>query len=70
MIDNGTGKLHTKDEAAEILHVSPITIHRQIKAGKLGNYRFGAKVMISRQHVENYLALCERTPRIEPKAVA
>ncbi len=31
MIDTGTGKLYTKGEAAKILHVSPITIHRQIK---------------------------------------
>lgn len=63
MYSEGKEKLYTKHEAAEILHISPITVHRQIKAGKLGYYRLGSRVLISARHLEDYLARCERTPR-------
>jgi len=53
--EKGKGKLYTKEEAAEILHVSPITVHRQIKAGKLGFYRLGARVLISPRHIDDFL---------------
>lgn len=59
----GKEKLFTKEEAAEILHVSPITVHRQIKAGKLGFYRLGSRVLISPRHIEDFLSRCERPPR-------
>ena len=62
------GKLYTKSEAAEILHISEITVHRQIKAGKLGYYRLGSKVLISPRHIEDYLSRCERTPRNNSRA--
>lgn len=68
--EEGKGKLYTKEEAAEILHVSPITVHRQIKAGKLGFYRLGARVLISPRHIEDFLTRCERPPRKGAKAAA
>lgn len=61
--DETKGKLYTKEEAAEILHVSPITVHRQIKEGKLGFYRLGARVLISPRHIDDFLTRCERPPR-------
>jgi excisionase family DNA binding protein len=61
--DETKGKLYTKEEAAEILHVSPITIHRQIKAGKLGFYRLGSRVLISPRHIDDFLTRCERPPK-------
>ena len=68
--DETKGKLYTKEEAAEILHVSAITVHRQIKAGKLGSYRLGSRVLISPRHIDDYLTRCERPPRKGVRAAA
>lgn len=61
--EDSKGKLYTKEQAAEILHISPITVHRQIKAGKLGFYRLGSRVLISPRHIDDYLTRCERPPK-------
>jgi excisionase family DNA binding protein len=65
-MQQGEGKgrqLYTKEEAAELLRVSPVTVHRHIKEGKLGSYRMGSRVLVSASHIEDYLARCERPPR-------
>lgn len=67
-VEETNERLYTKEEAAEILRVSAITVHRQVKARKLGYYRLGSRVLISRKHIEDYLARCERTPKQSAKA--
>jgi excisionase family DNA binding protein len=61
-------KVFSKDEVAKLLGLSLMTVHRAIRDKKLGHYRIGSRVLISAQHLEAYLATCERTPRT--KAVA
>jgi excisionase family DNA binding protein len=55
-------ELFSKREAANILNCSEITIHRQIKSNKLGHFRIGKKVLISREHINRFLQRCERMP--------
>jgi len=54
---------YSKADVAALLGCCPLTIHRQIKAGNLGHFRIGSKVMISRQNFEDFLRTCERKPR-------
>ena len=61
-------KMFSKDEVAERLKLSPMTVHRLVRDKKLGHYRIGSRVMTSAKHVEEFLRRCERTPRT--KAVA
>jgi len=61
-------KVFSKDEVAKLLALSPMTVHRLVRDKKLGHHRIGSRVLISAQHLEAYLARCERTPRT--KAVA
>jgi excisionase family DNA binding protein len=56
-------ELFSKREAADILNCSEITVHRQIKSNKLGHFRIGKKVLISREHINRFLQLCERKPQ-------
>ncbi len=53
-------ELFNKKEAARILNCSEITIYRQIKAGRLSHFKIGAKVLIGREHLEQFLARCAR----------
>ena len=53
-------KLYTKKEAALVLRLSEITIHRAIKRKKLGAYKFGTRVMIGQSHLDAFLRLSER----------
>lgn len=53
-------ELFNKKQAAQILNCSEITIHRQIKANHLGHFRIGKKVLIGREHIEQFLARCAR----------
>lgn len=61
-------KVFSKNEVAELLACSPMTVHRLIRDKKLGHYRIGSRVLISAQHLEAFLQRCERTPKT--KAVA
>jgi excisionase family DNA binding protein len=61
-------KVFSKNEVAELLACSPMTVHRLVRDKKLGHYRIGSRVLISAQHLEAFLARCERTPKT--KAVA
>ena len=55
--------LLTKAEAAAILRVAPITVHRMIREKRLGAYRIGARVFVGRQHVNDFLEHNERKPK-------
>ena len=61
-------KVFSKGEVAELLRCSPMTVHRLVRDKKLGHYRVGARVLISAQHLEGFLARCERTPRTKAAA--
>jgi excisionase family DNA binding protein len=56
--------LLTKSEAARILRVAPITVHRMIREKRLGSYRVGARVFTSQQFIDEFL----QKNRKEPKA--
>jgi excisionase family DNA binding protein len=61
-------KVFSKDEVAKLLACSPMTVHRLVRDKKLGYYRIGSRVLISAQHLEAFLARCERTPRTKAAA--
>ena len=61
-------KVFSKDEVAELLACSPMTVQRLVRGKKLGHYRIGSRVMISARHIDAFLERCERTPK--KKAVA
>ena len=56
-------KMFSKGEVAELIGCSEMTVHRLIRDRKLGYYRLGSRVFISRKHVEDFLAICERKPK-------
>jgi hypothetical protein len=56
-----TEKLYTKREAAGVLRVSEITIHRLIKSKRLGCFRVAARV--GEGHIQDYLSREERKPK-------
>lgn len=55
-----TERRYTKREAAGVLRVSEITIHRLLKLKKLGCYRVAARVFIGEHHIQDFLAREER----------
>ena len=55
--------LLTKVEAAGILRVAPITIHRMIREKRLGSYRVGARVFTTQKFIDDFLRQCERRPK-------
>ena len=57
------GRLYTKREAAGVLNCSEITVHRLIKSKKLGCFRVASKVLISREHIGDFLQRHERKPK-------
>ena len=61
-------KVFSKDEVAELLGCSPMTVHRLVRDKKLGHYRIGSPVMISDKHIDEFLARCERTPKTKAAA--
>jgi excisionase family DNA binding protein len=58
-----TERRYTKREAAGVLRVSEITVHRLIKAKVLGCYRVAARVFIGEGHIKDYLERAERRPK-------
>lgn len=48
-------KFYTVDEVAEMLKVSPITIYRHIKEGKIEVYKVGRLFRISATSLQKYL---------------
>jgi excisionase family DNA binding protein len=56
-------RTYTKREAAGVLRCSEITIHRLIKAGKLGHYRVASRVFIGEHHIADFRSREERGPK-------
>lgn len=54
--------LLTKAEAAKVLRVSPITVHRMIRQRRLGSYRIGARVFTTQQFINEFLQKHARKP--------
>jgi excisionase family DNA binding protein len=46
-------------EASELLHVSAITVWRELHRGNLGSYAIGARRLIGESHLAAYLAARE-----------
>jgi excisionase family DNA binding protein len=53
-------KLYSKKEAAAALRLSEITIHRLIRRGRLGAYKFGARVFVGASHLDAFKQSVER----------
>jgi excisionase family DNA binding protein len=53
-------QLHNEKDVATMLGLSPITIHRLRRAGRLGFYRVGSRVLYSDNHIMSYLESVER----------
>jgi excisionase family DNA binding protein len=49
------------DECAEQLNISPSTLRRLVRAGKLPVVRIGRRVLFSSPTVEAYVSSCTRT---------
>lgn len=53
---------YSEKEAARFLGIAYITLLRKRLAGEVGFYRYGARVVYSRQHLEDFQRRCERRP--------
>jgi excisionase family DNA binding protein len=53
---------------APILGLSERTLRDAYRRGELGHTRIGDRVLISRKHIESWLAANERQPRTRGKA--
>jgi excisionase family DNA binding protein len=51
--------LISEQEAARRCGVSRITLLRARKAGRIGFYRIGTRVLFSQQHIQDFLASVE-----------
>jgi excisionase family DNA binding protein len=53
---------YTREEAAKLIGISPITVWREVKRGRLECYRLcGGRVLrIGRSHIEEYLSKNEQ----------
>jgi excisionase family DNA binding protein len=60
--DKSSEPKYSKDEAAKLIGVSPITVWREIKRGRLGCYRVcgGRVLLIGKSHIEKYLSDSEQ----------
>lgn len=45
----------TRDEAARLLGVAPLTLSRMVAARRIGAYRIARRVRFSREHVREFL---------------
>ena len=54
---------YTIKEACVIIGISRSTLWKAIRAGKLGCYRIGRRVMFSEEHMTGYLKLHEKSGR-------
>jgi excisionase family DNA binding protein len=53
---------------APVVNLSERTLRDAIRAGELGHVRLGDRILISRRHIEAWLAANERKPRTSQKA--
>ncbi len=58
-----TSSLLTKVEAAAILRVAPITVHRMIREKRLGSYRVGSRVFTTQEFINEFLQRNARRPK-------
>jgi excisionase family DNA binding protein len=62
--------LLSEKQAAQWLGISRITLLRARKAGRIGAYRIGTRVLYSEdKHLRPFLELCERKPSGAQKGV-
>jgi excisionase family DNA binding protein len=54
-------ELLTKREAAEIMRVSEISVHRLITCGKLASYNIGRRVFTTRRFIDDFLQRNEKS---------
>ncbi len=59
------GPLLTRDEAAELLNVSPQTVYRILRRGELPAFRVGHSIRFSQVALENYLRAQSPPPHNE-----
>lgn len=52
-----------KAEAARILRVAPITVHRMMREGRLGYHRIGARVFTTQTFIDEFLQQNSRRPK-------
>lgn len=50
---------YTIHEAAELLHLSPLTVRRYINEGKIRGFRVGKSLRITRAAVEDFIKAAE-----------
>lgn len=50
----------TRNEAAEYLKISVITVDRMLLSKKIGCFRIGRRVLFSREHLDRFLSDCEQ----------
>ena len=53
---------YSRDEAAKLIGIAPITVWREIKRGRLDCYRVcaGRVIVIGKSHIEKYLSDSEQ----------
>jgi excisionase family DNA binding protein len=64
-IDKTSEPKYSKEEAAKLIGVSPITVWREANRGKLGCYRVcgGRVLLFGKSHIERYLSENEQKPK-------
>lgn len=57
---NNGKELYTNKEASDFLRVSPITLWRERKAGKIAFRRVASKIVFTREDLDTYLEANKR----------
>lgn len=52
-------------EVAQRFRVHATTVYRLMDMGKLGFYQIGRRRIVGEQHIEQYLSLAERKPKVK-----
>jgi hypothetical protein len=60
MVRDMRSEMVTPNELAAQGLISKVKQWEERKAGRLKCYRIGSKVLYSKRHIEDYLALCEQ----------
>ncbi|HEV2706005.1 MAG TPA: helix-turn-helix domain-containing protein [Pyrinomonadaceae bacterium] len=61
-VDRTSEPKYSRDEAAKLIGISPVTVWREIQRGRLQCYRVcgGRVLLIGKSHIEKYLADSEQ----------
>lgn len=57
-----TAEIMTPEQVAEYLQISPATVYRYIRGGKLVAFQIGPQYRISREHLDAYLFATATVP--------